>query len=203
MTDTSEQLIAIRKLLADFNFADFRFETIAGKLSISEAELQQLFGNEESLAAAILNFEQENLESLFDLFHSDDNNAIDIFINVSRELDKHFEEISPGIQFDMRKHFPAQHQQFLEKRMNFVFDKMKRNIEQGIQQGLYRPDLSTELVSRIYISRLIDIHNPDFFPNKEISFELLFNVMVDTFVRGICTEKGLQYFISKKKEFNL
>jgi hypothetical protein len=40
---------------------------------------------------------------------------------------------------------------------------MRKHIEQGIQQGVYRQDLSVELVSRIYISRLIDIHNPDFF----------------------------------------
>lgn len=203
MTDTSERLIAIRKLLADFNFADFRFDTIAGKLAIAKDELQQQFSNEEGLAAAILNFEQDNLEKLFGLFQSADNNAIDIFIKVSRELDKHFEEISPAIQFDMKKYFPVQHQQFLEKRMHFVFDKMKRNIEQGINQGLYRPDLSTELVSRIYISRLMDLHNPDYFPNHEVSFELLFSVMVDTFVRGICTEKGLQYYTGKKREFNL
>ena len=203
MKDNTELLAATRKILTDFDFGDFNFAKIAPKLDLTAAQLEQQFVNEEGLASAILNFEQDNLEKLFDLFHSDDNNAIDIFINVSRELDRHFEEISPGIQFVMRKYFPFQHQQFIEKRMNFVFDKIKRNIEQGINQGLYRPDLSTELVSRIYISRLMDIHNPDYFPNSEISFELLFNVMVDTFVRGICTEKGLQYFVSKKKEFNL
>jgi TetR/AcrR family transcriptional regulator, cholesterol catabolism regulator len=203
MTDRNELLRNIRKILINFNFADFQLKILAAKLNIQVTVLEKLFVNEEGLVSAILNFEQDNLEKIFDLFHSDDNNAIDIFINVSRELDKHFEEISPSIQYDLRKYFPVPHQQFIEKRMNFVFDKMKRNIEQGINQGLYRPDLSTELVSRIYISRLMDIHNPDYFPNSEISFELLFNVMVDTFVRGICTEKGLQYYTSKKKEFNL
>jgi TetR/AcrR family transcriptional regulator, cholesterol catabolism regulator len=64
-------------------------------------------------------------------------------------------------------------------------------------QGMYRHDLSAELVSRIYISRLIDLHNPDFFPNETISFSVLFDVMFDTFIRGICTDEGKNYYEKK------
>jgi hypothetical protein len=68
-----------------------------------------------------------------------------------------------------------------------------------MSQGMYRPDLSTELVSRLYMSRLIDLHNPDFFPNETISFPVLFDVMFDTFIRGICTEEGKNYYEKKIK----
>ena len=68
-----------------------------------------------------------------------------------------------------------------------------------MKQGMYRPDLSSELVSRLYISRLIDLHNPDFFPSETISFTVLFDVMFDTFIRGICTDIGLDYYEDKMK----
>jgi len=90
-------------------------------------------------------------------------------------------------------------QKFVEKRISFVNAKIKSNFELGMQQGMYRPDLSAELVSRIYISRLIDMHNPDFFPNETISFSVLFDVMFDTFIRGIVTDDGKKYYERKIK----
>ena len=56
--------------------------------------------------------------------------------------------------------------------INFT-PKIFFNIQRGIWQGLYRDDVSTELVARRYISRLIDLHNPDNFPPEEFSFLLV------------------------------
>ena len=44
-----------------------------------------------------------------------------------------------------------------------------------------------------------NLHNPDFFPNETISFPVLFDVMFDTFIRGICSEEGKCYYEKKIK----
>ena len=124
-------------------------------------------------------------------------NAIDGLLIVSKEISNKFVNILPSIPFDLRPRFPEARQKFVEKRVSFVNEKIKSNFDEGMQQGMYRPDLSAELISRIYISRLIDLHNPDFFPNESISFPVLFDVMFDTFIRGICTEEGKNYYEKK------
>jgi len=80
---------------------------------------------------------------------------------------------------------------------------MQLNIQKGIRQKMYRSDVSTELVSRLYISRLIDLHDPAIFPPEKFSFETLFNTMFDHFIRGIATPAGLKYYEEKKSEFGL
>ena len=77
--------------------------------------------------------------------------------------------------------------------------KMKINIFKGIGQGMYRSDLSVELLARLYISRLIDLHNPDFFPPEQYSFEILFDAMFDHFIRGIVNEEGMRYYEKSSK----
>lgn len=189
----------IRKHLSSYKPEEFSLSSLARDLNQPVEMLISSFGNEAGLVEEVLDFEQKSLEAIFASFNFSSVNAIDGLLIVSKEISKRFKDIQPSITFDLRKYYPEIRQNFFEKRINFVFEKIRKNIEQGIQQGLYREDLSTELVSRIYISRLIDLHNPDFFPNDEISFNTLFDVMFDTFIRGICNEDGTRYYEKKIK----
>jgi hypothetical protein len=187
----------IRKLLSGYNSNEFTFRNLARDLNIPIKTLRLAFGNESRLVDEILNYEQQNLENVFSEFDFSETNSIDDLLIVSKEISNKSENILPSINFDLRSRFPEVRQKFVEKRVNFVNSKIKSNFEQGMKQGMYRPDLSAELVSRIYISRLIDLHNSDFFPNESISFPMLFDVMFDTFIRGIVTDEGKKFYEKK------
>lgn len=200
MPDSNVFLVEdVRKLLSGYKSNEFTFRNLAKDLKISVKTLKLAFGTEARLVEEILNFEQQNLENIFSDVDFKGTNAIDGLLIVSKEISVKFENIFPSITFDLRYRFPEVRQQFVEKRISFVSAKIKSNFELGMQQGMYRPDLSAELVSRIYISRLIDLHNPDFFPNETISFSVLFDVMFDTFIRGIVTDEGKNFYEKKIK----
>lgn len=189
----------VRKLLSGYTSNQFTFHNLAKDLDMPISRLEQAFGTETGLVEEILNYEQQNLENIFSDFDFARTNAIDGLLAVSKEISNKFVNILPSITFDLRTRFPEARQNFVENRISFVNSKIKSNFDLGMHQGMYRPDLSAELVSRIYISRLIDLHNPDFFPNKTISFPVLFDVMFDTFIRGIVTDEGKNYYEKKIK----
>lgn len=200
MPDPNVYLVEdVRKLLSGYKSNEFTFRNLAKDLKTSVKTLKHAFGTESRLVEEILNFEQQNLENIFSDFDFTETNSIDDLIIVSKEINDKFDIIIPSITFDLRSRFPEVRQKFVEKRISFVNAKIKSNFELGMQQGMYRPDLSAELVSRIYISRLIDMHNPDFFSNETISFSVLFDVMFDTFIRGIVTDDGKKYYERKIK----
>jgi hypothetical protein len=187
----------VRKLLTGYTSDEFTFQNLANDLNKPKEVLVDAFGTESVLVEEILNFEQQNLENIFSEADFTDINAIDGLLHVSMEISDKLANILPSITFDMRLKFPEVRQSFVEKRVSFVDSKIKGNFEDGMAQGMYRPDLSPELISRIYISRLIDMHNPDLFPNQTIPFSVLFDVMFDTFIRGICTDEGKYYYEKK------
>jgi TetR/AcrR family transcriptional regulator, cholesterol catabolism regulator len=200
MSDPNLPLVEdVRKLLSGYQSSEFTFKNLAKDLGQPTDTLVNAFGTEAGLVEEILNYEQQNLENIFSEFDFTGTNAIDGLLKVSKEISNKFVNILPSITFDLRTKFPEVRQKFVEKRISFVNNKIIANFEQGIIQGMYRPDLSAELVSRIYMSRLIDLHNPDFFPNESISFTVLFDVMFDTFIRGICSEEGKNYYEKKIK----
>ncbi len=189
----------IRKVISGYKSGELTFQNLAKDLNLSQEVLVKEFGSETGLVEVVLNYEQQNLESMFSDFEFPEINAIDDLLQTSKEINGKFKDIVPSITFDLGKDFPEARQRFFENRIQFVNSMVKHNFELGIEQGMYRPDLSTELISRLYISRLIDMHNPDFFPDETISFSVLFDVMFDTFVRGVCTEKGKDYYEKKIK----
>ena len=125
--------------------------------------------------------------------------AIDKFRR--KEVAIKFIDISPSVTFVLKHHFPDIYQRHFNLRRDFIYEKVQINLFKGISQGMYRDDLSIELVARLYLSRLIDLHNPDFFPADKFSFDTIFNVMFENFIRSIAKPEGLAYYEKKKKNF--
>ena len=68
---------------------------------------------------------------------------------------------------------------------------------------MYRDDVSIELVARLYIRRLLDLHNIESFPPEAFSFDTMFNQMFERFVNTIATAEGMEYFEKKKRSTGL
>lgn len=197
-----EILEKTRELSNRYSIRSMTIERVCARLGIGEEVLKKYVSNKAELIEKALEFERENFNVIFEKHNFEGVNAIDILATVSREMSMNFKNISPSLTFELKKFYPTIYRRHFEDRVNFIFGKIKINIEKGINQGMYRPDLSVELIARLYISRLIDLHNPRFFPPEQFSFEMLFDVMFDNFVRSIATPEGMEYYESRKQAFN-
>lgn len=178
-------------------------DEIANSLKVPKKILLKYVKNKQELVTKVLDFERDSFGTIFEEYNFEGVNAIDILMIVGKEISKRFKKVNPMVTYEIQKYYPALYQKHIEKRIDFIYEKMKINIEKGICQGMYRDDLSIELVARLYISRLIDMHNPELFPPDKFSFPVLFDVMFDNFVRGIAKPIGIAYYEQKKQALNL
>ena len=190
---------AVRDLNTEKGVRGFKFEDICNRINISLETFHKYVSDEFDLVRKVLEFERESFKVIFDEYDFIGINAIDILMTVSKEMSLNFKNLNPSLTFDLKKYYPDIYQDHFQKRINFIFDQIKINITKGINQGMYREDLSIELVARLYISRLIDIHNPDFFPPERFSFSMLFEVMFENFIYSIAKPEGIKYFEEKVK----
>jgi len=165
--------------------------------------LYQFVSSKHKLVEKLLELERHNFEVIFSQYNFEGINAIDILLTVSKEIGEHFRDVSPSMTFDLKKYYPEIYHNHVNERIEFIFQKIQINLSKGIGQGMYRTDLSVELIARLYIRRLMDLHNPEFFPAEKFSFRTIFDVMIDNFIRGIATETGLAYYEAKKTNLNL
>lgn len=172
-------------------------DDICRDLGISKKKLYQHFRSKHELVSGLLALERKNFEVIFEQHNFDGVNAIDVLLIVSKEISERFWDVSPSMTFDLKKYYPEIYTRHIDERVEFIFAQIQLNIKKGIRDGMYRNDFSTELIARLYIRRLIDIHNPEYFPGK-FSFQVLFDTMFDNFVRGIGTEMGVAYYEQQK-----
>ncbi len=176
---------------------------LAKHLSLNEYDLLQWFPTQDSLVEKVLEFERSSFKSIFDENNFEEINAIEILMIVSKAMSTRFLELAPSVTSDLEALYPEIYLHHIEQRIEFIFMKMKINIEKGIRQGIYRKDLSIELLARLYISRLIDLHNPAFFPPEKFSFKVLYEVMIDNFIRGIANDEGLVHYKKLRKTYKM
>ncbi len=189
----------IRQKALQHGIASLSLERIRAYEEIPVDELLKYVQSNEELVEKTLELEREKFMEIFLEYDFEGMNAIDILMIVSKEVSNKFTEVSPSITHQLKEWFPEIYHDHFEKRIQFISDKIRINLTKGINQGMYRSDLSIELIARLYISRLIDIHNPDFFPPEEFSFKTLFDQMFESFVRSVATPVGLEYFEKQKK----
>jgi len=199
LTDVLER---VRELFFKYGVRSVSMDDICRDLGISKKKLYQLFSSKNELVEKLLELERENFEIIFDTYSFEGVNAIDILLTVSKEVGERFRDVSPSMTFDLKKYYPDIYHNHIEERIDFIFKKIQINLEKGINQGVYRDDLSVELVARLYIRRLIDLHNPEFFPADKFSFHTLFDAMFDNFIRGIANPKGIEYYEKQKRKVN-
>jgi len=192
----------VRELFYKYGVRSVSMDDLCRDINVSKKKLYQYFSSKNELVEKLLELERQNFEIIFDNYNFEGVNAIDILLIVSKELGERFRDVSPSMTFDLKKYYPDVYRNHIDERIEFIFTKIKINLEKGINQGVYRDDLSTELLARLYIRRLIDLHNPEFFPADKFSFQTLFDVMFENFIRGIANEAGITYYEQQKQKVN-
>lgn len=204
MDDQLKQILSqIRMMALRDGIENISVKSICEKLNLCEEEFKKHITDERDLVVKVLEFERTRFSEIFEDYDFEGMNAIDILMIVSKEIASRYYDVTPTISILLKERYPEIYQDHFQKRMDFIFMKIQINLQKGISQGMYRNDLSIELVARLYMSRLVDIHNEDIFPSNQFSFSTLFEVMFDSFVRSIATPEGLRYFAKKIKGLNL
>ena len=192
-----------RQFILESGIRQLNTANLAGHLAMDENALLFWFPTQDSLVEKVLEFERSSFRSIFEENNFEEINAIEILMIVSKTMSSRFPELAPSVTSDLEALYPQIYLHHIEQRIDFIFMKMKINIEKGIRQGVYREDCSIELLARLYISRLIDLHNPTFFPPEKFSFKVLYDVMIDNFIRGIANDEGLKHYKKLRKTYKM
>lgn len=188
----------VRAYLYKNGIGGFSFEKMKD-FGVSPSDVSKFVSSVEELVEKILEYERKSFESIFLQYNFEGQNAIDILFIVSQEINDRFEDVTPSITMELESHFPEVYQKHMADRMEFIFDKIQINIQKGIDQGMYRDDLSCEMVGRMYLSRLEDMHNPELYPPERFKFGTIYDTMIDEFVKSIGTEGGISYYRQRKQ----
>ena len=188
----------VRAYLFKNGLSGFSFDKVKD-FGVSPADVSKFVDSVEELVEKILEYERKSFESIFIQYNFEGQNAIDILFIVSQEINNRFENLTPSVTMELESYFPDVYKKHMNERMEFIFDKIQINVQKGMAQGMYRDDLSAEMVGRMYLSRLEDMHNPELYPPERFKFGTIYDTMIDQFIKSIGTEDGINYYRQRKQ----
>jgi TetR/AcrR family transcriptional regulator, cholesterol catabolism regulator len=192
----------IREMFLELGIKNLNMDEISRKLGISKKTLYRYVENKESLIEKI--FELENLKwsLFFEGLSQQPYNAIERLFRVSFRVHEEMKDINPMLMFELRKYYEPIFYEYLSKKRAVILKKMRGNLEQGISEGLYRPDINIELVLTLYVNYLVEMHNYEMAKLSNITFDQVFEAMFENHIRAISTPKGVKYFENRKQEIS-
>jgi AcrR family transcriptional regulator len=177
-------------------------DDVSRSLGISKKTLYRYFLNKHDLVSKVLEFEFDEINSVLNGMRKSELNAIDELLGLSKVMDDYLKNYNPTVSSDLEKYYPDIFNESRDKKRQYALQYISENIRKGINQGIYRDDLNVDLVARLYIQKIEDLHDPSYFNADQVSLNTVFYVMFENHIRGISNRKGIEFFEKRKKILN-
>ncbi len=203
MDSKVQQIIAqVSPLLMRFGVRSLTMDDIAKHLGVSKKTLYQTVKDKADLVEKAMMLYMEFEMATMEAIHAKSINAIEELIEISGHMNQHLTQMHPSILFDLEKYYPASFKRFENYKSECVLTHVQRNLQDGIDQGLYRNNLNIPIVARLYVARIDSLFDPKLFPSPEFDLKAVFLEHIRYHIRGVANEKGVAYLKERFKEHN-
>jgi AcrR family transcriptional regulator len=174
-------------------------DDLAQHLGISKRTIYENFKDKETLLIACIDaFHARNLAFTEKVFCEADNVAEAILALLQRNTEQATQQQFNMIS-DIRKYYPQVYKEHLTNLHIHKNREMEQMIQRGIGEGVFRKNLNSKVIAHFFSRQIEDVaRNARYL--EEFSLTDIFENITITFLRGMCTAKGLE--IIDKYKYN-
>jgi TetR/AcrR family transcriptional regulator, cholesterol catabolism regulator len=188
------------ELFRRYGIRSVTMDEIAAQLGISKKTIYQYYTDKDQLVDAIavdeIQFSQDSC--MKDMANSA--NAIEEIFRVMEFVEVMFRNMNPSMLFDLERYHPTGYKKFLEHKNKFLYEMIKRNLERGIKEELYRPELNIEIMTRFRLESMMLAFNPEIFQPSKFNLLELQQEIIEHFLYGLATLKGYKLILKYKQQ---
>jgi AcrR family transcriptional regulator len=193
-------LLKVRELYTKYGIKSITMDDVAMELGISKKTLYQHVADKDDLVGKFIDNEiilrQEEICKCFKTGF----NAIEELFEISIFMNRLMKDQNPATEHDLKKYYPHHYYKTVKTRREKIYNYILLNLTKGKKEGLYRNEMDEEIIAKIYLSRVENIHLNDLFTVEEFTSLRLFIELLNYHIRGIATEKGIIVLNKKLKE---
>ena len=191
------------ELFLRYGIRSVSMDDIAAQLGMSKKTLYQYFADKEEMVVAVLQYEIEHgQQDCLQCFQQSKDAVDEIFLTMERIVEQ-FRNMNPMVLYDLEKfHFNA-FQKFLKYKNGFLQDVIRKNIERGIKEELYRPEINADVLSKFRLESMMIAFNINLFPPRKYNLAEVTLEIIEHYLYGLATLKGHKLILKYKQEKKL
>lgn len=185
-------LTKAEEMSRQLGFRAITMDDLAAQLGISKKTIYQYYKDKNELVDDIVTqlLTKSEWQCIETAKKAD--NAVDEIFKAMQQIRVDMHNLSPIILHDLMKYFPETYKKFLIYKSDFMLPLIEKNLAKGKEEGFYRQDIDIEVMSKFRVETMLLAFNKHLFPAEKYSLVAVTNTLLEHFVLGIATIKGLQ-----------
>lgn len=190
MEPLNKILGAAVELFSQYGFKTITMDDIARRAGISKKTLYQHFANKNEVVSEAVIWLKNNMTGSCEVLAKESANAVEALVRTQAMMDEMHKKMNPMALFEMQRYFPDTYTTFKDMLQKRDVEMIKDNLQQGIEEGLYRPEINTELMARYRLEMSLMIFQPNLLVTERHDLRFVLHEIFEHFLYGIMTPKG-------------
>lgn len=177
-------------------------DDIAAQLAISKKTLYQFFADKDELVDAVVNNELKKGQTDCAQCRNVSKDAVEEIFITMEQIAEQFRNMNPMVLYDLEKFHPTGFQKFLKHKNEFLLNVIRENIERGIREELFRPEIDVDILSKFRLESMMIAFNMSVFPPRKYNLAKVTQEIIEHYLYGLATLKGYKLILKYKQEKN-
>lgn len=190
-------------MFLDLGFKSVTMDDLAQELAISKKTIYSIYSNKSALVEDCTLHLCESIDAAIRDLGAEQRHPIDELFGVRSIVKRFLNNERNAPHFQLQKYFPRLFKKLKERQLMIMRDFLMRNLERGVQLGVYRNDLNPELVYRLHFFTYFTLRDQDLFPEKLFDPNTAILEHLKYHVRGISTPEGALFLENYLREHSI
>ena len=143
------------EMFMQFGIRSVSMDDIATQLGMSKKTIYQYFSDKDELVDAVVNDELNDTQKDCIKCREHSKDAIEEMLLTMEQVHEQFSNMNPMVLFDLEKFHQNSFQKFLKHKHEFLYKVIKANIERGIKEKSYRPEINIEVLTKYRLEAMM------------------------------------------------
>ena len=190
--------MAMRKAF-HIGFSNLTIDELANDLRISKKTIYKYFPSKQNILETIIRYNMNRISKRHDEILALPINAIQKLHLAFDAVWETLRDASKAMIEDLQKSSPSWWQEVDEFRKNRIVKTTHQIWREGIEQGLFRPEINEDVFAFAYWGAIQTVVNPDFLITHSVSIVDVLNQIKMIMMNGVLNERGRKVWTDEKE----
>jgi len=183
-------MIKASELFMQYGIRSVSMDDIANNLGMSKKTLYQYYADKDELVHAVFDAHITRMQGdCISCAHHAKDAVHELFLTLEEIMDE-FSNMNPMLLHDLQKFHFRTYEVFTQYKNKFLTEMVRQNIERGIAEELYRPDLNIEVLTKFRLESMMLPFDVNVFPPGKFGLSETTGIIMELFIYGLVTLKG-------------
>jgi TetR/AcrR family transcriptional regulator, cholesterol catabolism regulator len=187
-------------LFMQFGLRSVSMDDIAAALGMSKKTIYQFFSDKDDLVDVVVDEELKQTQQDCMFCKSKSANAVEELFLTMQQIHDQLQNMNPMVLYDMQKFHPAAYEKFRKHKNEFLFKMIRNNIERGVKEELYRPEINIDVICKFRLEAMMIPFNIAVFPPGKYNLADVTQETMEHFLYGLTTLKGYKLILKYKQQ---